>query len=244
MSPIRFPHDPQFISNLVLQRTEPFMELGGGGVLSRWFEAGDKTALHAFLAANDLLSVYLNNVAADVAHEVRTVLQQVGERNFNRVASIGPGNGLFELALFHARPYEKILLIDIEHSEGRHQHGYAAQGSGYASLAATKRFMTDNGVPAERIELCNPQITSLPDFRYDLLVSLLSMGFHYPCDDYVDFILSHPNEGASVVLDKRKDAADAGFKVIREKTTVSATIDAPKHSRYFLNPGDPAGDKA
>ncbi len=231
---IQFPQDLEFVSNLVLQRTEPFMELGGRDALARWFSTGDKTALHAYLTSHNLLGVYLNNVASDISNEVRTVLEKTGKKKFDRVISIGPGNGLFELALFQAHPYEKILLIDIENSEGRHQHGFAVQGSGYASLAATKRFMTDNAVPEDRIMLCNPQEESLPDFRYDLLVSLLSMGFHYPCDDYAGFIIENTNTDATLILDKRNDTADGGFEVIRAKTTLSATIESPKHRRYFL----------
>jgi hypothetical protein len=231
---IQFPQDNDFVNNLVLQRTEPFVELGGRDALARWFATGEKSALTTYLTSNGLLEAYLNNVASDISHEVDTFLDKTGANRFDRIVSIGPGNGLFELALFNASPFAKILLIDIENSQGRHQHGFAEQGSGYASLSATKRFLSDNAVPADRIELCNPMVQRLPEFRYDLLVSLLSMGFHYPCDDYAPFILLNANAGATVVIDKRLDTTDHGFDVIRDKTQLRATIDAPKHRRYFL----------
>ena len=48
-SSIHFPDEPDFINNLILQRTEPFIDMGGGAALSRWFETGEKTQLDAFL---------------------------------------------------------------------------------------------------------------------------------------------------------------------------------------------------
>ena len=106
--------------------------------------------------------------------------------------------------------YNSILLIDIEYSDS-HKHGFKLEGSGYANLEETQNFLILNDVPMEKFFLCNPKKQHLPKYKFDLLISILSMGFHYPCDSYVDFIVQNAEKGSKIVLDKRSNVIDVGF---------------------------------
>ena len=75
-------------------------------------------------------------------------------------------------------------------------------GSGYCSLEEAKNFLILNDIPESKIKICNPQYKKLPMFKFDLLVSFLSMGFHCPCDDYVDFILANHKPNSILIFDK------------------------------------------
>jgi len=68
-------------------------------------------------------------------------------------------------------------------------------------------------------------------------MSILSMGFHYPCDEYVEWILANKGEGALIVLDKRRDAPDAGYDSLRAEFDVRESLESPKSSRVFLAQG-------
>jgi hypothetical protein len=60
------------------------------------------------------------------------------------------------------------------------------------------------------------------------------MGFHYPCDEYTDFILSKSMVNSFVILDKRIDKLDAGFLKILENFSVIHLIKEEKYNRFFL----------
>ena len=231
---MNIPDDPDFINDLILQRTGPFIRLGGGQALNHWFETGEKARLASFLKKQNLLPAYLKMLVFDVEREVETFCQHTTECSFNSLVSIGPGNGIFELMLCLRYNFERILLIDIEHTEGLHQHGFSTKGSGYASLSRTKSFMSSNGIQQEKIVLCNPLKEKLPPFQFDILISLLSMGFHYPCNDYTDFILSNLKPNSFVIFDKRKGVNDIGFEALVRKLTIKQAVDGPKSNKYFL----------
>jgi hypothetical protein len=233
-SMLHLPADLGFIDNLILQRTGPFIELGGSAALSHWFQTGQKSQLSMHLTRNNLLSAYLQKLLALVELEIDEFCKFTRGHSFKHLVSIGPGNGLFELLLYKRTPFEKLLLVDIEETPSLHQHGYSAQGSGYASLAATSEFLTQNGIPRESLFLCNPSKSALPTFPHDLLISVLSMGFHYPCVAYAEFILANLTESGLAVFDQRKGVRDTGFDLLVKKLTLKDAVDSPKSCRYFL----------
>jgi hypothetical protein len=233
MENIKFPNDQEFLANLILQRSGSFTKNGGREALQTWFRTGEKAQLAAFLTDNKILNRFLRETVQECLDEADELVANLPRSCFNRVISIGPGNGLLELCLFKKTGANALLLIDIEETD-LHQAGFAAQGSGYASLDATKVFLTMNGVPEEAVKTCNPKSEPLPRFSFDLLMSILSMGFHYPCDDYLDFILENRNCDARVVVDRRDETVDAGFEALREIMRVEKRISLFKRERVFL----------
>lgn len=230
---IRFPENIIFYQNLILQRTSPFIELGGENALNEWFRSGNKEQLTEYLFNNNLLNKYLQKVLDEIVDEVDKLLQFSAEKKYSDIVSIGPGNGILELIFFIKNPFKKILLIDIE-STSIHQHSFYTQGSGYSSLEDTKIFLMANNIPAEQIFMCNPKVDTLPDFKFDLLISMISMGFHYPCDDYVDFILSNIRKSGNLILDKRKNVRDDGFAKLEKQLKFVDQIESKKSYRIFF----------
>jgi hypothetical protein len=230
---IRIPTDSAFIEDLVLQRTASFIACGGAGALNHWFATGDKAQLSEHLHRNGLLERFLHATVAEIRREADTLVAGLPPECFGSVVSIGPGNGILELLLMRSVPVSSLLLIDIESSD-THRHGFNDTGSGYASLAATRAFLEANGVAPAALVTCNPRREPLPDFEFDLLLSVLSMGFHYPCDDYVDFIEGNAHQRSLVVIDKRRDAPDAGYERLKRSFAVLRSTPAGKHDRVVL----------
>lgn len=230
---LSIPNDKKFLTDLILQRTGPFLRHGGGGALNRWFTHGDRDGLSSFLEERNLVGRFLTDVFREVAAEAESLSAMLPVDSLDRIVSIGPGNGLLELMLLKKGATSQILLIDIEHT-AEHHHGFNSSGSGYATLATTKSFLVANGVKPESVGLCNPRKEPLPAFRYSSLISLLSMGFHYPCDEYVEFIQANAGEGALIVFDKRKDVPDSGYDALCAAFGIRHSLDTPKSCRVFL----------
>jgi hypothetical protein len=229
----RIPTDDQFVADLILQRTGPFIAMGGGEALNRWFLDGNRAALVDYLRSRNLTKRYIQEVLTEVGSEANKIYSLLSVNSLDRIVSIGPGNGLFELMLLRRGLTSKILLIDIEHTADHH-HGFNHSGAGYAALASTKSFMIDNGIPSEKILLCNPTKEPMPVFQFSLMISLLSMGFHYPCNDYSDFIESNSSLGSILILDKRKGVSDPGFERLISKFDIQQRSDAQKSVRMML----------
>lgn len=60
------------------------------------------------------------------------------------------------------------------------------------------------------------------------------MGFHYPCDDYVDFILSNIRKSGNLILDKRKNVRDDGFAKLEKQLKFVDQIESKKSYRIFF----------
>jgi len=227
------PNDTEFISNLILQKTGYFLKLGGAWALSNWNMSGDKDELVKFLVKNGILNTFLELVFGELEQEYKIIRSCIPDKNFDRIISIGPGNGLLELLLLREGLTSEILLVDIENTD-HHHHGYSDKGSGYANLEATKNFIQSNLSKNVTIKYCNPQNEDIPDFRFSLLVSLLSMGFHYPCDEYFSYILKNANPSSRIILDKRLHTIDEGYQDLLSIFHPEHQMQSKKSDRVFL----------
>jgi hypothetical protein len=234
MKIIRFPNDPDFFSNLILQRTGPFIKLGGEPILDSWFSHGEKNSLFEFLSRNKLLDVYIKMIMADLHLELTELTKNIPESNFERVISVGPGNGLVELLILKLGLTSELLLIDIEKTK-EHYHGFNRRGSGYADLNTTKMFLELNIDYPVRIHICNPLKDEIPNFKFSLFTSLLSMGFHYPCDEYADYITRNAEANSMIIFDKRLSSHDPGFEKLSQCFTNCISIRSGKSERVFLS---------
>ncbi|HEX6120100.1 MAG TPA: hypothetical protein VFZ03_11700 [Dongiaceae bacterium] len=230
---IQIPESHRFIEDLILQRTGPFIRLGGAAALSKWMASGQKSQLFDFLIASNLLRNYLDEALREISDDVDALVSSVPLGCFGRVVSIGAGNGILELLMMRRMPVKALLLVDIEESDV-HQHGFAPHGSGYASLRATKDFLIANGIDADSILVCNPRTESLSIFPCDLIMSILSMGFHYPCDEYAGFILQSLQNGGQAVFDKRRGKTDHGYAAIGKTLRLVKSIPFQKSDRMFF----------
>jgi hypothetical protein len=120
------------------------------------------------------------------------------------VIDIGCGQAINDLFLY--RDFAPTLtLADIKQTEAQY-HGWAAKGSGYASLDAARAFLTGNGVPAEMIETVDARQRAPQAGKPGptLVTSLYSCGFHYPVDAYAPLFRDVLTDGGIICLDLRR----------------------------------------
>ena len=60
------------------------------------------------------------------------------------------------------------------------------------------------------------------------------MGFHYPCNEYVEFIKKNSNKNSKIILDKRKNVNDDGFDAILKNFEITKIFEQLKHNRILL----------
>ncbi|WP_417806302.1 hypothetical protein [Thioclava sp.] len=200
------------------------------------WEAGDRSVLIAEAEArrDDIFKGALSEVH-DEFMPTRAALTKA-KRKPQHVIDIGCGQALNDVLMVKAYD-SRITLIDIEETSDQY-HLWRDSGSGYASLAAAKAFLEDNG--ARDVQTLNPRLdpNGLADVSGDLVTSLISCGFHYPIGEYLDLMLSTAKSGGAVILDLRlhyRDAPDDALRTLYAETKQAVISDAPKRQRVMFS---------
>ncbi len=224
--------DRQDLLNLILQRSEVMFDLPRPGRIIKAWQDGDSAPI---LAAVDQLGDAVARRAAGVIHEeykeIAPLLEKLAPK---RIADIGCGYGFFDL--FAAKHLKcEVLLIDLETND-RRNFGFEAEGAAYSSLAKARALLLANGVSDKKITLLNPQATAPESAKpVDLVVSLLSCGFHYPVDTYLPFLAKVLKPGGTAIFDLRERTADSQTAKLATFGEISLVASPPKARRVVLH---------
>ena len=134
---------------------------------------------------HDLIALQRTNIKS--TDYLNTILKEYKQlkhflpRKINSVLDIGCGIGGIDIFLF--RDYgSKITFLDRDGVDKQIVYGYNQTSNKYNLLSETKRFVEMHGVyGAKYINIDQEQF---PSQKYDLTISLLAMGYHFPIDTY------------------------------------------------------------
>lgn len=163
------------------------------------------------------------------------------------VLDIGCGLAGIDVLLdrHYATQSPSFFLLDKTHVEKHIFYMFEDKGAFYNSMELTEQVLAANGIDRDRVHLLHA--TGGNDVpiveKVDLVLSLLSWGFHYPVATYLDTVYELLNEGGSVILDVRRatDGLDllkgkfGGYVVLREKRN---------HLRICARKGMPVANSA
>lgn len=97
-------------------------------------------------------------------------------------------------------PDAHFTLVDGEGNSGR-RAGYGPRMEPFNDQAATRQFLEINGMSG-RFTMVGPE-DAWPG-EADVVLSLLSMGYHYPVETYLERIIEHTRPGSLLIFDERK----------------------------------------
>ena len=155
-------------------------------------------------AATDHRQTILEAVTGEIEAMFAKIAPQIAAVAPARFADLGCGQAFIDLMIYREFGCD-IILIDIEQSGDIH-FGFAATGAGYADLANARAFLVANGVPDTAITTINPNHSPLDALApVDMVMSLISCGFHYPVDTYDAFFRTQVRK--AILLDCRRSTA-------------------------------------
>jgi hypothetical protein len=171
--------------------------------------------MHRTHLRGDLKTLY----ATDVAQDYEMLRPHLPPR---ACALLDIGCGMAGIDVLLARHYDDpaIHLLDgTGHTDVRILfHPVMAP---YNSMPVARRLLELNEVPAERIFEWPPDpAAAVP--ACDLVISLLSWGFHYPVGTYLALVEQALKSGGRLILDVRK--GHGGVERIAERLDVVAVI--------------------
>lgn len=126
-----------------------------------------------------------------------------------------------------------LTLLDKEGVSSEIYYDFHAVGAFYNSLSVAKNLLVANAVPAETILTVDADKDGYPkDREFDIILSMLSCGYHYPLETYLDSVESTLSKQGILIVDVRNDSG--GEAVLGEKfSSVEAIERRPKYARLL-----------
>jgi SAM-dependent methyltransferase len=130
------------------------------------------------------------------------------------------GSGIAGINAFINKHYNNkidIYLLDKTQTDERVYYYYHERGSVYNSLTLAKELLKQNGVDESRIHTqeATDDNQILIDTTFDIVVSLISWGFHYPVTTYLDVVYQKLKPKGVLIIDIRKETG--GEKELKGK---------------------------
>jgi len=159
------------------------------------------------------------------------------------ILDIGCGVAGIDVFLFrhYAAQAPQLLLMDKSMTDVSIRYGYRPHASFYNDLDVALAVLAANDIPKARVKLLEAKPGQIigQARNIDLIVSLLSWGFHYPLDTYLDEALAALSPQGVIIIDLRKGTP--GSTGLAAKTNLSVTViaDEPKHQRVRISQRPP-----
>lgn len=140
--------------------------------------------------------------AADMEKEYNLMSKYLPEK-CNSILDIGCGIGGIDVLLSKYYNNPKLYLLDSNFRSSDIHYGYTNKESYYNSFLATRDMMVANGIFNYHILNLNTEITEVR--HVNIIISLLSCGYHYPVETYLEDIKNTLTYDGILILDIREN---------------------------------------
>ena len=145
--------------------------------------------------------------------------------------SIGGGLGGLELIInekFDNRNYHFIERNFIS-KKVKYGWGGMTNSEAYNDLNLQKNFLETNGLKNEQINIYDYDKDDLPNIKFDLVISLLSLDYHYDFDIYINYLKKISKPDTKIIFDTiRADHFKSIFKNVEIIKTHDDTVHKSK----------------
>ena len=163
------------------------------------FEVGIKS----FLFKNQIKEEYNN----DIREEYNIIKRYLPQKAMS-VLDIGCGIAGIDLLINeHHNSNIDIFLIDKTLIDEKIYYYFEEKGSFYNSLSAAKNLLIENGIDRKKVHTQEATNDNKIIFKgnFDIIISLISWGFHYPVSTYLDECYKKLNNNGVLIIDIRKN---------------------------------------
>ncbi len=225
----------KLVKYILFQRTthikyaswKPLLLLNKYGLLPLYDKA---ISCEAFFRKKEIKRLFLKDMNSEYQRIKSSLPEKCGS-----ILDIGCGVAGIDLFLFQHYQQDKALqfnLLDKTEIDKKVYYNFKTKGAFYNSLSAAGDFLQSNGIPQENIELLevSDDYKIKVSQKLDLVISLISWGFHYPVSTYLDQVYALLREGGYLIMDLRNETD--GEELLRQKfSSVTKLCDFPKAIR-------------
>ena len=122
-------------------------------------------------------------------------------KNNDKILSIGSGIGGLEI-LINKRFDGHISFIEKNYISKKIKYGWDKNNNeAYNNLNLLEKFLLDNGIKKDNFDIFDFDKDELPDTKFDVIVSLYSLDYHYEFDLYKDYLSKVMKPGTILIFD-------------------------------------------
>tara|TARA_B100001093_G_C26668935_1_gene945321 strand:- start:340 stop:864 length:525 start_codon:yes stop_codon:yes gene_type:complete len=122
------------------------------------------------------------------------------DKNF---LSIGGGIGGLELIINQKFQNNNFYFIERNYISKKVKYGWGGtvNDEAYNDLILQKNFLMMNGMQGNQINIFDYDKDSLPEIKFDVIISLLSLGYHYTFDLYIEYLKKVSKPDTKIIFD-------------------------------------------
>ena len=144
------------------------------------------------------------------------------------IMDIGCGLGIINIYLnefFEKKPV--FFLLDKNRVDRKIKYGFSSNYESYNDLKETKNILLNNNIDSSCINLFDVEKQFLITKKMDLVISLKSMGYHYPINTYIELLRNCCTKNTVFIFDIGDNQYDENYlkkifddvKIIYEEKT-------------------------
>tara|TARA_B100000780_G_C21108983_1_gene448012 strand:+ start:1556 stop:2263 length:708 start_codon:yes stop_codon:yes gene_type:complete len=138
----------------------------------------------------------------DEMHSEYLTIKDYIEIKNKDILSIGAGLGGLELILNMKSDVGSFTFIERNFVTKKIKYGWDNKNKeGYNDLGLLKNFLIRNNLPASKITIVDFDLEILPIRKFDLIISLFSLDYHYSFDIYIDYLKKISHNDTKIIFD-------------------------------------------
>ena len=160
--------------------------------------------------------------------------------NDNSFLSIGGGIGGLELLINENLKNKNYFFIERNYVSKKVKYGWGGMTNleAYNDLELQKDFLLKNNLREDQINIFDYDLDELPEIKFDVITSLLSLDYHYDFNLYVDYLKRVSKINTRIIFDTIR--ADHFKKIFKNVEIIKTDFDTVHKSKrvvcsQFLN---------
>lgn len=226
----------EWLPYILMQRTEYLKTDFKYKVIAKLLSLKGLDYYHSRVRAN----VIFNSKAIKLLYEKDmyseyNTIKEVLPISINNILDIGCGIAGVDVYISnHYNNSIDIYLLDKTLMENKVHYGFEQKGAFYNSLEGAKDFLISNSIKSDKIfiqEATDDNKITFDD-KFDLIISLISWGFHYPVSTYLNEVYNKLSNNGILIIDVRKETD--GIEKLKEVfPKLEVVFDSSKFQRIL-----------
>ena len=122
--------------------------------------------------------------------------------NRKNFLSIGAGIGGLELLILSNLPNSHLTFIEKNYISKKIKYGWdETNNEGYNDLCQLEKFILSNKIASDRFRIFDFNKNNFPINKFEVLISLYSLDYHYDFNIYYDYIKKVMNNESILIFD-------------------------------------------
>ena len=162
------------------------------------------------------------------------VLENFIKESDKLVLSIGGGIGGLELIINQKYEKKKFFFIERNYVSKKIKYGWGGKinSEAYNNLDIQKKFLIMNQMEYDQINIFDYDNGNLPEIKFDVVISLLSLDYHYDFDLYKDYLKKVSSNNTKIIFDTIR--ADYFEKIFKKVEIIKTDVDTVHKSKRIV----------